>query len=97
TDSIISGEPKSPDCVRALAGTFLGFHDDQAGHLKVSLIKLSHFSAPVPLTACRLLYDTDPPETAQFGITIQTAARDGEDANVDPLPTIVVSKIECPG
>jgi len=97
-DGIISGEMAHPDCARALNGqAFAGFRDDQAGHLKVSMIRLSYFSAPVALIGCRFLYDTLVPLPSDFSVTVTTAARDGNDENIVPLPNVSVTKVECPG
>jgi hypothetical protein len=96
-DAEIEGTPQSPDCEAALGGAIAGFHDDDAGHLNVAVIRLAHFSAPAVLAGCRIFYDTTVPDKSEFSITVTNAARDGEDNNVSPLPSIQVTKVECPG
>jgi hypothetical protein len=95
----VEGSPTRPDCVRALGGqTLAAFHDDDANSkLLVSFIRLSYFSAPTPLAACRIFYDTLEPEPGDFSVTVTNAGRDGGDNNVLPIPNVVVSKVECPG
>lgn len=97
-DGNVEGTPTHPDCVNALNGqAFAGFHDDDAGHLTVSQIRLTYFSAPAVLSACRVFYDTVQPLPYDFQISVSNAGRDGEDNNVVPKPTLVVSSVECPG
>jgi hypothetical protein len=96
-DAEIEGTPQHPDCEAALGGAIAGFHDDDAGHLTAAVIRLAHFSAPAVLAGCRIFYDTTVPDKSEFTVTVTNAARDGEDNNVSPLPTIQVTKVECPG
>jgi hypothetical protein len=95
----VEGTATRPECVRAIGGqTFASFHDDDAGHkLLVSFIRLTHFSAPTPLAACKFFYDTLEPLPSDFNVLVTNAGRDGEDNNVVPLPVVAVSKVECPG
>lgn len=95
----IEGTVSKPECTRALGGqTFASFHDDDANQqLLVSFIRLTHFSAPTPLAGCKIFYDQSEPTILDFKVTVTNAARDGEDNNVQPLPTVVVSNVECPG
>ncbi|HXC51246.1 MAG TPA: hypothetical protein VN634_10215 [Candidatus Limnocylindrales bacterium] len=94
----VSGTQTNPVCARALPGqAFAVFHDDDAGHLKVALIRLTHFSAPVPLAGCQILYDTTKPEPSDFFVTVTNAGRDGDDTQIAPLPVVAVTNVECPG
>ncbi len=95
----VEGTPNRPECVRALGGqAFASFHDlDEDQELLVSFIRLSYFSAPTPLAACRIFYDSLEPTIFDFDVTVTNAGRDGEDNNVVPLPVVLVSKVECPG
>jgi hypothetical protein len=99
TDGNVEGTPTRPDCVRALGNqTLASFHDDDANQqLLVSFVRLSHFSAPTPLVACRFFYDALEPFAGDFSVIVTNAARDGEDNNVLPAPQIAVSDVECPG
>ncbi|HEY2774773.1 MAG TPA: hypothetical protein VGK20_12070 [Candidatus Binatia bacterium] len=98
SDSIIEGTTTRPLCVNALNGrAFAAFHDDEAGHLSVATIRLTHFSAPVDLAACEILYDSSAPDPGLFSVQVSNAGRDGDDNNVDPTPTVVVTRVDCPG
>lgn len=99
TGGNVEGTPNRPECVRAVGGqTFASFHDrDDTSVLSVAFIRLSYFSAPTPLAACRIFYDTTEPTPQDFSINVTNAGRDGGDGNVSPKPTLVVSKVECPG
>jgi hypothetical protein len=97
-DGEIEGTPTQPDCANGLDGqAFAGFHDDDAGHLSVAIVRLGYFSAPVLLAGCRVFYDSLEPLPSDFQIHVSNAGRDGEDNNVNPKPTLVVSSVECPG
>src|SRR5205085_11942571 len=78
TGSEIDGAETHPTCARALGGALASFHDDDAGHLKVAVIRLAHFSAPVPLVAGQLSFDTTPPEPSDFFVTLTNAGRAGD-------------------
>jgi len=99
TGGNVEGTPTQPECARALGGNvFAAFHDDEANSvLSVAMIRLSHFSAPTPLVACRISYDSIEPTPADFSVNVTNAGRDGGDDNVDPRPTITVTSVECPG
>jgi hypothetical protein len=95
----VEGSPSRPECVTALGGqAFAAFHDDDdEDRLLVSFIRLSYFSAPAPLVACRFFYDVLEPVAGDFDVDVSNAGRDGQDNNVLPLPNILVSNVECPG
>jgi hypothetical protein len=95
----VEGTVTRPDCVRAIGGqTLAAFHDDdENSRLLVSLVRLSYFSAPTPIAACRIFYDTLEPVPGDFSVTLTNAGRDGGDNNVVPLPTVAVTNVECPG
>jgi hypothetical protein len=95
----VEGSSTRPECVTALGGqAFAAFHDDDdEDRLLVSFIRLSYFSAPTPLVACRFFYDVLEPLAGDFDVDISNAGRDGDDNNVVPLPNILVSNVECPG
>jgi hypothetical protein len=95
----VEGTASRPECQRALGGqAFAGFHDiDAEQKLLVSFIRLSYFSAPTPLAACRFFYDELEPIPSDFNVTVTNAGRDGQDNNVVPFPVVTVSKVECPG
>lgn len=99
TGGNVEGTLTHPDCARALGGnTYVSYYDNDAAQvLSVAIIRLRSFSAPVPLAGCRISYDTNPPLPGQFLVQVTNAGRDGEDGNVHPLPTVVVSAVECPG
>lgn len=98
-DGFVGGSATKPECSLAIGGrSFAAYHDDEAQKkLSVALIRLDHFSAPVPLIGCRLHYDSLEPLPADFTVSVANAGRDGGDGNVVPLPVLVVSKVECPG
>ena len=98
TGGNVEGTSTRPDCARALPGqAFVGFHDNEAGELSVAVIRLSHFSAPVPLAGCRIFYDTNKPKPSDFFVTITNAGRDGSDEQIVPLPVVAVTDVDCPG
>lgn len=97
-DGFIGGTMTNPECARALGGqSFASFHNDQAGTLTVGIIRLSYFSGPVDLAACRFYWDSLEPIPGDFNVTVTNAGRDGDDNNVVPVPSIQVTNVECPG
>lgn len=94
----IEGSGASAVCRRALGGALAAFNDDDAAQtLKVAILRLQQFSGPVVLAGCRFFYDGSVPVASQFHVSIQVAARNGEDLNVEPLPEVRVTSVECPG
>lgn len=94
----IEGSGKAAVCRHALGGALAAFNDDDdAESLKVGILRLKQFSGPAALIGCRFAYDTSVPVASEFHVSVQVAARDGEDANVSPLPAVQVTGIECPG
>jgi hypothetical protein len=94
----VLGSGSRPECVNALSGqAFAGFHDDDAGILKVSSIRLTYFSAPQVIAACRISHDSLEPAPGDFSVFVTNAGRDGEDSNVIPLPVVQVTSVDCPG
>lgn len=99
TGGNVEGTPTNPQCGRGLGGqAFASFNDnDEASVLTMSVIRLSYFSAPALLAGCRIFYDSVPPVPGDFLVSISNAGRDGEDNNVVPKPTVIVTSVECPG
>lgn len=95
----VEGTATRPECSRAINGqAFISFHDDDENSILTgAVIRLTKFSAPVTLAGCRIFYDSNEPIPGEFLITVTNAGRDGEDDNVVPKPTLVVTKVECPG
>ena len=97
-DGNIEGTPTHPDCAWALNGpAYAAFHDDQAGHLSVAIIRNTYFSSPIALAGCRVFYDSLEPLPSDFSVQVTNASRDGVDDNINPKPTVVVSAVDCPG
>lgn len=94
----VQGSGSHPECVNALGGQSSAFfNDDDNGHLKGALIRLAPFSAPKVLAGCRFLSDSLEPTVVDFGVLVTNAGRDGGDNNVNPLPVLQVTSVECPG
>jgi hypothetical protein len=98
-DGDLEGTGSNPVCRRALSGSaFVAFNDnDVTRKLLVSVIRLTNFSAPVPLVGCRVFYDTDVPVAGDFVITVTNASSGGSDEQITPKPKVKVTSIECPG
>jgi|GEM_PF-1907694 len=96
----IEGSGAGAVCRRALGGSAMAaFKDDDAAQKLALAIMRSQplFSGPVVLAGCRFNYDTSVPALADFQVSVEVAAKGGDDANVEPLPEVRVTKIECPG
>lgn len=94
----IEGSGSKADCVNALGGANLfAVNDNDKGLLRVAQARIRAFSSPVPVIACRFLYDSLEPAPGDFAITVTNAGRDGGDDNVQPRPLLEVTKVECPG
>jgi len=94
----VSGSGSKAECVNALGGTgFAVFNDDDQGHMKVAMARLTYFSGPVTIAGCRFLYDSLEPAPADFAVTVTNAGRDGSDVLISPLPVVQVTTVECPG
>lgn len=97
-DGEVEGSGASAVCRRSLGGSLAAFNDNDASRLlKVGIVRLTQFTGPVVLGGCRFFYDTTIPVADDFHISVQVAAKDGEDINVNPLPKVQVTAIECPG
>ncbi|MBI5505587.1 MAG: hypothetical protein HY899_12370 [Deltaproteobacteria bacterium] len=94
----IEGSGRTAVCRHALGGALAAFNDEDANQrIRVGILRLKQFSGPAVLVGCRFSYDTSVPVAADFHVSVQVAARNGEDANVNPLPKVQVTDIECPG
>lgn len=94
----IEGSGSKANCVSGLGGSNLfAVNDNDNGVLKVALARLSHFSSPVTVLACRFLYESLEPLPADFTISVTNAGRDGGEDNVQPHPVLQVTKVDCPG
>jgi hypothetical protein len=98
-DGDVEGSGSNPVCRRALSGSaFVAFNDnDLTRKLLVSVIRLTNFSAPVPLVGCRVFYDTNVPVAGDFVVTVTNASSGGSDEQILPKPKVKVTSIECPG
>ena len=63
----VQGSGSHADCVNGLGGSNLfAVNDNDNGVLKVAQARLSHFSGPVTVAACRFLYDSLEPAADSF-------------------------------